>query len=727
MKKIFSTILLFTIFFNTNLFADEGMWLPMLIKRLNYVDMQKMGLQLTPDEIYSINNSSLKDAIVGLADKSTPTDFFCTAEVISNEGLLLTNHHCAFDALQTQSSVSQDYLSNGFWAMKKAEELPIEDMAAVFLVRMEDVTERVLKNFTPDMTEAQRLSKEQEIINVITREASESNHFTASVTSFFEGNEYYLFVYDVKEDVRLVGAPPSSIGRFGGDTDNWMWPRHTGDFSLLRVYNDAKNKSTGYSKTNVPFTPKHSLPISISGYKENDISIVMGFPGSTERFLSSFGVKLAIEQTNPSIVKIRNRKLDVMSIAMNSNPATKIQYASKYASTSNYYKYFIGSTKQLKRQNVFAEREALEKKFASWINLNDDRKQIYGNVISDISDAYSIISKYNKLSTYIEEAGFQGPEVLFFSFGLSPVSSDFHSVLSTTPDNKEKLNQISANFLKDSEKFFKDYDVNVDKKLFVELMGLFVSDIPKEQLPDIFNTIEKKYKGSIQKFANELYAKSIFADKARLTNFFAKPSIKVLEKDLGYQIMTSFIGKYFDINSEINAAQNSLNKAQRLFVKGLMQMNADKNFYADANSTMRLTYGKVEDCYPSDAVRYDYFTTMDGLMAKEDTANEEFIVPSKLKQLYKNKDYGRYGKDGVMNVCFISSNDITGGNSGSPVINGKGELIGIAFDGNWEAMSGDISYSERYQRCISVDIRYVLFIIDKFAGAQNIIDELKIN
>ena len=726
MKKGLVFILVLAMCLSINVKADEGMWLPMLIKRLNYVDMQKKGLQLTAEEIYSVNNSSLKDAIVGLASKSDPLNPFCSAEVISKEGLLLTNHHCAFDAIQQNSTIAHDYLSKGFWSTKKSDELQVEDMAAIFLVRMENVTDKVLNGITDDLSAAQRISKIESASNAIISEATNHNAYKANVKSFFQGNEYYLFVYEVYNDVRLVAAPPSSIGKFGGDTDNWMWPRHTCDFSMLRIYTAADKSSADYSKNNIPFAPKHVLPISIAGVKKDDMTMIMGYPGSTERFLPSYGVQLDIDQINPAIVMIRDTKLAIISRAMKNDPQVKIQYASKYASTANYWKYYIGATKQLKKQQVVEQRREVEDAFTKWVNLSEDRRKTYGNVIWDISEAYKTMSKYKRLTTYIDEAAFQGAESIFFSFGLSPMRSDLYNILTTTPENKSKIEEIAKGFGVQGDKFFKNYNQKLDKQLFIELMQMIYTDIPKDQLPDIFTHIEKKYKGSFKDFAETVYSKSIFTDKERLDKFLLKPSKKLLDKDPMWKVMISFVSKYVEVIVELNNAQSRLDKAQRLFVSGLMKMQPDKKFYDDANSTMRLSYGSVKDYTPSDAVRYEYFTTLDGFMQKEDTANSEFYIPAKLKELYAKKDFGRYAENGVLKTCFLTDNDITGGNSGSPVINAKGQLIGAAFDGNWEAMSGDIKFNPDLNRTISVDIRFVLFIIDKYAGAKNIIDELNI-
>jgi hypothetical protein len=694
---------------------DEGMWLPMFIDRLNYVDMQKMGLHLTADEIYSVNHSSLKDAVVSLG-------FFCTAEIVSNEGLLFTNHHCGYESIQAHSSIEHDYLTNGFWAMSKKEELSNKDLSASFLIRMDDVTAKVLANVKDDMDESTRKSKIEEASSKIEKEASEKGKYDASVKSFFEGNEYYLFVYQTYKDVRLVGAPPSSVGKYGGDTDNWMWPRHTGDFSIFRIYTAPDGSPAEYNEKNIPLKPKYSLPISLKGVKKDDFAMVFGYPGRTDRFLTSYGVKLAIDQSNPYTVKIRDEKLSIMKSFMDANPKIKLEYSAKYAESSNYWKYFIGQTKGLKRLNVYERKQQQEAEFTKWVNADATRKAKYGTALSDIAEGYNQKKNYNLSMKYLEEAAFQGPEVIYFAYGAYDLYGNLKS-----PDGKEDVIKAAAADFKDKAKdFFKDYYQPCDKKLFAEILKMYFNDVPKDQYPSIFtDVVIKKYNSDFNKFADAVFSKSIFVDSTKLYAFLAKPSFKVLDKDLAFQTMKSMIKAYMNIYGSLKDVDEKIEKGDRLYVAGLREMNANKKYYPNANSTMRMSYGKVCDYYPADAVHYDYYTTLDGVMEKEDSTNDEFIVPKKLKELWKSKDFGRYaGANGKMDVCFIANLDISGGNSGSPVINGDGQLIGLAFDGNWEAMSGDIDYEPQLQRTIVVDIRYVLFMIDKYAGAKNLINEL---
>jgi hypothetical protein len=719
LRKILFTTLIGI--FSFSAIADEGMWLPQLLQSLNEGDMQAHGLQLTSADLYSINQSSLKDAIVSLGG-------FCTAEMISNEGLMLTNHHCGFDAIQTHSSVTNDYLEDGFWAISRDAELENQGLTATFLISIESVTERVLAGFdTLNLSETERKAKIGEAIKEIVAKTTEGNHFGAKVKSFFGGNEYYLLVYETFKDVRLVGAPPSSIGKFGGDTDNWMWPRHTGDFSLFRIYMAEDGTPAEYSKENIPYKPKHFLPISLNGVDNGDYTMIYGFPGRTDRYLTSYGVQEAIEQSGPTIVDIRSEKLAIMKEAMDKSSKTKIQYAAKYAQTSNYWKYFIGQSKGLKRMRVYDKKREIEDTFRVWVASGDDKRQAkYGDALDLIEDAYFANRKINIPRTYLNEAVFQGAEILYFSFMMN-------NRFSALPkeDGKEKREQLKdiKNTAKD---FYKNYNADVDEKLLSAMLEMYYYNIPKSQHPEIFQKIEKQRFGlkklDFNYYAKKVFKKSVFASRAKFYDFLNNPSAKKITKDPAHKTIMSiynfYLVNHYPKRKKIRA---DLEKGNRLFIAGLREMNPDKKYYPNANSTMRLTYGNVGDYQPGNAMQYDYYTTIDGIMEKEDATNEEFIVPAKLKQLYEIGDYGQYGdEEGNLRVNFISNNDITGGNSGSPVINAWGELVGTAFDGNWEAMSGDIAFENEVQRTISVDIRYTMFIIDKFAGASHLIDEMTI-
>jgi hypothetical protein len=700
--------------------ADEGMWLLSLINK-NYNDLKAQGFKLTPEDIYSINKSSLKDAVCGLSNSSYPLGFFCTAEVISKEGLLLTNHHCSYDMIQTHSSVDHDYLTDGFWAYSKDKELPNEGICASFLVYMEDVTDSVLFGITDATKESDRKSMISKKIKELEKRAKTGNNYNVSVKPLFNGNQFFIFVYETYLDVRLVGAPPSAVGKFGGDTDNWMWPRHTGDFSMLRIYSSKENAPAEFTKDNVPYSPKHSLPVSIKGLEKDDFVMVMGFPGTTNRYLTSYGVQAALDVNNPATVKIRTKKLQLMKEDMDSSPEIRIMYSSKYASTANYWKYFIGQSRGLKRNDVPGQKQQIEAKYTSWANMTPERKEIFGNALSDISKSYEANKDKSLAQTYILEALLQGSDLALF-----PLQTyQLNSLLKNSPNDKEAIKQMTDDLKKEAEKFYKDFNPATDKKIMAALLEMYYKDVPKEHHPDFMATlVEKKFKGDFNKYTDEYFKKSIFADKARFMAFLDKPSAKVLSSDMGFEMAQQSLSLYYKFQSTTSP---EFDKATRLFVRGVMEMQPEKLFYPDANSTPRITYGQVGDYKPADAVYYNFFTTIEGIMEKEDPKNDEFVVPAKLKQLYKAKDYGRYAdKNGDLRICFTSNNDITGGNSGSPVINGNGELVGAAFDGNWEAMSGDIAFENKLQKTISVDIRYVLFIIDKYAGAKNLIDEMNI-
>lgn len=696
--------------------ADEGMWLPMFLKRLNYVDMQKQGLQLTPEEIYSVNNSSLKDAIVRLGGG------FCTGEIISDQGLMLTNHHCGFSVIQENSTKENNYLRDGFWAMKNADEIPA-GFSVSFLVKMEDVTAQILPQLGVELTEGQRAEKADSIINAIEETAGTDNEYDIQVKSFYNGNEYYMFVYETFGDVRFVGAPPSSIGKYGGDTDNWMWPRHTGDFTLFRVYADADNKPTKeYSEDNKPYTPKHSLPVNIADRRAGDYSMIFGYPGSTDRYLSSYGVEMAVNISQPAIVKLRRQVLDIYEAEMAKDEQTYINYADKQASVANYWKYFKGQTAGLKRLKIYDKKKSEEDAFEAWVAKDSKRTEEYKNVITNYDQGYQELSKIILKSTYDIEAIYR-----IESVSLAWRSRSLLAALGT--DDDEKKTKAIESTKSAAQKHFKEFSYTIDKQVFTAMMKAYSMDIPVDQQPKMFKDLVAKFKGDFNKMADKIYSKSIFTSAERMMDFLNKPKASTIEKDYLYQIAKTIILEDYvqNLGAQKRVIDEKLDNAGRLYLKGIREMNPKKAYAPDANSTMRVTYGSVKDYFPRDAVYYNYYTTIEGIMEKEDPKNPEFVVPAKLKELYIKKDYGQYANSkGEMIVNFISNNDITGGNSGSPVINGRGELIGTAFDGNWEAMSGDIAFETELQRTISVDIRYTMFIIDKYAGAKHLIDEMKI-
>ncbi len=1001
--KAVMLIISFILSFQLTVVADEGLWLLTMLKKMNYNKMRKMGLNLTPEEIYSLNQSCIKDAVSGLGTEGREFSFTCTAEMVSPKGLMLTNYHCGYSEIQDHSNVTANYVKNGFLAETLQEELPNEGKTASFLVRMEEVTDKVLEEISVDMNEEERAKKIEEAAKKIEEDAVKDTHYKASVKSFYEGNKYYLMVYETFQDVRLVYAPPSSIGKFGGDTDNWMWPRHTGDFCFFRVYMGPDSLPAPYSTKNIPYQPKHFFPVSIGGVEMNDFAMIMGFPGSTERYMTSYGVEETMEGTNKIRIKVRDKKLKILRKDMDASEEIFIKYTSKYNQSSNYWKYSIGQNQGLKRLQVIDKKKALEQKLMKWIDADSARKAQYGNSLDMIKEAWNTNEEANRSLQYMNEAIFEGAEIIMFASNaytyfnkkklsvneeelgearkalreeaqehfkdynaptdqalmaelfqifyenvpqkyhpdifediMEKYEGDFdmfanklfaqsifasqerftefldrpniqkqlwesnkimpftneayylYNILKYMPNETQILERLEQNMNKAAENHFENYEPETDKQKLIDALRDFRNNTPQKYHPDIYITIETDYNGDIEKFVNEMFAESIFASRntyesfmaepnheaffmetqilklAYLTNqlyealqdketsdekieeikaelrnisetyfskqlsmdavvsefeeqlrkyykdvplhqipeairpvyedydgdfakfaervykksifgeqkkfesFLKRPKAKKLERDIAFQILLSLVEnfkstrlendkafvtmltiypmlqvqiieedpafkamlsvlyKYFEIQGEISDMETQLEKGQRLFLDARMKMQDDKLFYPDANSTMRLTYGKVGDYRPRDAVRYKYYTTLEGVIQKEDTTSHEFIVPDKLIELYNKKEYGKYGTNDQLNVCFTTDNDITGGNSGSPVLNGNGELIGLAFDGNWEAMSGDIAFEHQLQKTICVDIRYVLFILDKFSGADNLIKEMSI-
>lgn len=691
--------------------ADEGMWLPYSINGKNLADMQRLGCKLTAEQIFSFNQPSLKDAIVQFGGG-------CTGELISPEGLLLTNHHCGLGQVQAHSSVEHDYLQEGFWAKSKAEELPNKGLTVSFLTYIEDVTKILLVGVDNNTSEADRATKISENAKTLIKERKGNRDVEVEIVPFYHGNQYILFVYDVYKDVRLVACPPWGIGKFGADTDNWTWPRHKGDFCIFRVYTAPDGSPAEYSEDNIPMKSKHFLPISLKGVKPGDYTMILGYPGSTDRYSTSGAVKSVIEQEGPAIIACRTTKLDQYRKHMDADPAVFIKYASKQASVSNYWKYYIGQVKQLQRNKVFEKRANQEVAFQKWMNEDSDRKAQYGDIFNDIDKYWNHQAKYTKATIYHREAGWRGGEAVAFAVRFRQLNNII--------ENKTAQYEIAARAeaMKGAvQNYFKDYDKETDRDVTIALLNLFYKDINPEQLPAMIKKIGDKNSGDFTQFVNNAFAKSIFVDAEKLNNWIENP--KSLTKDPIFALMSEIINSYIDLTEQAGSVSNS--RAERLYMKGLMEMQKDRNFYPDANFTMRLTYGSVQDCKPANAVTYDYITTLDGVMEKYKPGDWEFDVPADLIKLWENKDYGRYAdENGDLVVNFITTNDITGGNSGSPVIDAEGNLIGLAFDGNWEAMSGDLSFENEVQRTICMDARYLVFIIDKMANAQNLMQELKI-
>ena len=699
--------------------ADEGMWLLSKLNR-NIDEMQKLGFKLSAEDIYSINPPGIKDAIVGLGTAGRPFRHFCSGEIISPQGLLLTNHHCGFSSIQTHSSVEHDYLADGFWAFNQKDELTNPGMTASILDRMEDVTDRVNAVLKDDMNEMVRSIVLDSISNVIVKEATENTDMSGQVVPMFEGNQFFLFLYTIYKDVRLVGAPPQSMGKFGGDTDNWMWPRHTADFSMFRIYTGPDGKPADYSEDNIPLKPKHYLPVSAKGVKDGDFAMIMGFPGTTDRYTTSFGLQKTMDVTNDIRYKVRTEKLNIMRDEMAKSHKTRIQYASKYASCANYWKYSFEQNKALKQLNTLGNKETIEKDFTVWVEADPIRKAQYGDALAMIKKGYEDLSDYAVALSYLQEA-FAGPEVHLFAYKVGRMMKD----LCDKEISAEEKAKIQEALKEAGTDFYKDFNGELDAKLFATLFKIYSDNVNSDLHPEVIDLVNQKYKGDYNKFANDLKAKSIFMNEAAFDAFVDKPDCKKLDKDLAYIAGRSFYEMWIKLSAYTNEMNEKITKGNRLFVKGLMEMQPDKVWAPNANSTIRLTYGKVGSYKPRDAVFYDYYTTLTGVIEKEGEKGGEFEVSERLKELYAKKDFAPYGSENLV-VNFITDNDITGGNSGSGVINANGELIGTAFDGNSEAMSGDVDFEENLQRCINLDTRYMLWIVDKYAGAKNLIEEMTI-
>lgn len=704
MKKVFTVIAAALVALTAA--ADEGMWLLPLLQKMNKKDLREAGCKLSPDEIYSINHSSLKDAIVQFGGG-------CTGEIISDEGLIVTNHHCGYSNIQALSTPEHNYLMDGYFALTRDKEIPCPGLSVTFLKEMTDITAILAR----ESDDAAREAKVKELI----KSAQDANPLCKVITeNFYNDNVEYLIVYKVFKDVRFVGAPPASVGKYGGETDNWMWPRHTGDFSMFRVYASPENEPAEYSEENVPFRPERHLKISLKGVKENDYSMILGYPGRTQRFQTAAQLEQMVKE-NRVRIDVRTVRQDLMWDAMCADPAVQLMYASKYASSANGWKKWQGEELAFKKLDIIGREKAKEAAFMNWVNQDPARVEAYGGALDKISSAVESISEPELALTLLTEAPFRIELVT----AVSRFSNALSSVLRENPDAGK---EVFVNAAKSLESFYRDYVEPLDRKEAVALLSYYRDHADKAHYLDSLGVgFEDFASMDIPAYVDSLFDASIFTSQKKLAAALESEDYKeIITKDPANLLYTAIITKAMALYPTLYQAQTPLAEGSKAFAAGLLDWEKGKPSYPDANFTMRLTYGNVLPYSPKDAVYYQYYTTLEGVMEKEDPTNPEFIVPAKLKELYEARDYGRYAdkKDGKIHTCFLTNNDITGGNSGSPVLNAKGELIGLAFDGNWESMSSDVMFEPDLQRCICVDIRYVLFLVEKLGGASNIIAEL---
>ncbi|MEE1896763.1 S46 family peptidase [Flavobacterium rakeshii] len=694
--------------------ADEGMWFLMFIERLNHRDMQKMGLQLTAEEIYSINNHSLKDAIVQF-------DGGCTAEVISKEGLVLTNHHCGYEAIAELSTPEANYLRDGYWAPTRGDELKPKSLSVRFFVRMDDVSKRILSKVNDSMTEEERQKAIQQESALIEKENSEGGKYVVSVRSFFEGNEYYYFVYQDYNDVRLVGTPPESIGKFGGDTDNWEWPRHTGDFSMFRIYADANGNPAEYSPNNVPLTPKHYLPVSLNGVQEDDFAMILGYPGRTNRWMPAAGIEQNVKYAYPAWVESSKLGMDRMKVYMDQSDAVRLDYASKYAQVANYWKNRQGMIDALTKHKTAETKAKGEAKFNKWANKKANKDK-YGDVIANINAYYAKTNEKARQDNYLIGL------LRTSTFAVLPyrVGGALMQYASAGEAQRAQVLPRIEEFVAEE---YKTLYMPLEKDVLAAQLHLYATKSTGYDIAPLVAQLGKENNFDYTAYVNNAFENSIFKSKESVEEFLKNPNAEALQNDPLFLLSNDILTQYRAVPDDITALQDSYSKSFRLMVQGMREANPKVKYYPDANSTLRLTYGKVRTL-PKDSrndAAKNYYTTMKGEVAKYKPNDPEFDLPKKLIEMYEAKDFGRYAdKAGYMPVNFLTDNDITGGNSGSPVLNGKGELIGLAFDGNIEAMAGDVIFDKELQRTINVDIRYVLWVIDKFSGAKHIVDEMTI-
>lgn len=714
MKKIILSLITAIMLIPTSVKADEGMWFLMFIERLNHRDMQKMGLQLTAEEIYSINNHSLKDAIVQFNGG-------CTAELISKDGLVLTNHHCGYDAIAELSSPEKNYLKDGYWAKSRKEEMKPSSLFVRFFVRMDDCTKRILAAVNDKMTEAERDKAINAEISKIEKENNEGGKYVVSVRSFFQGNEYYYFVYQDYTDVRFVGTPPESLGKFGGDTDNWEWPRHTADFSMFRVYGDKDGNPAEYSENNVPLQPKHYLPVNLGGVKENDYAMILGYPGRTNRWMPAGGIEQNVKFAYPAWVEGAKTGMDNMKKYMDQSEALNLMYASKYAQTANYWKNRQGMIDALTKFGTAKTKAAQEAKFNKWANKKENKAK-YGNVIANINKFYSLTNEKSRHDNYLSQ--------LFRTTAFGTIGRTLGKQLDNyVKADAAKKAQLAPAITEMATEMYKEFHLPAEKDLLAAQLGLYSSKSEGYAIAPMVAKIKADFNGDFAKYVNAAADLSIFSSLDKVKAFIALPSQGLLDNDPIYALSNDMLTHFNSKSDEIAKSQNDFGASFRLLVEGLRESKIGTIKYPDANSTLRLTYGKVRSL-PADKrndATINNYTTLAGQVKKYKKGDQEFDLPQRVLDMYKNKDYGRFAdKDGSLHVNFLTDNDITGGNSGSPVLNGKGELIGLAFDGNIEAMAGDVIFDKNLQRTINVDIRYVLWVIEQYAGAKNIVDEMTI-
>lgn len=693
--------------------ADEGMWLPFLLKHLNQEAMIKKGLKIPVDRIYSETIPSLKDAVVIFGGG-------CTGEVISPNGLVLTNHHCGYGAVQTLSSVEKDYLTTGYWAMDQKDELPCSGLTVTFIIRIKEVTDSILAGIDISTSEADRAAIVSRKSDELVKHETAGTHYTGFVRAFFNGNQYYLFVTEVFKDIRLAGVPPSSIGNFGGDTDNWMWPRHTGDFSLFRIYADKDNKPAAYSPDNVPYRAREHFTISLKGIQEGDFTMVYGFPGRTQQYISSFAIDLIEKDLNPARIAIRDKRLEIMKDGMQISDTVRIKYASKQKGISNAYKKWKGELLGISRLHTADQKRMTEKEFNIWAASSG--KPEYVNLVTSLQAAYENLRPLMIAADYYSEAA-MGVELISYSMSWKK----WIDLNENDPDALKTEKQNRKNSITD---FYKNYDTRIDERMFARLLSIYYQNTPVDYIPDYLIQCIKKYKGDFNKFANEVFKKSIFSSSEKMNASLEIPfnkSRKQIESDPAFKLAVALSDVYtLKIKPGLSVATEILNRLNRQYMAAQMEMYPSKRFFPDANFTLRVAYGNISGYTPADAIEYEFKTTLEGVMQKEDQSSDEFTVDEKLKALYHSKDYGRYGVNQTMPVNFLATNHTTGGNSGSPVINAEGQLIGTNFDRVWEGTMSDLQFDPKVCRNISVDIRYTLFIIDKFANCQRIINELTI-